>query len=1332
VPVEQVDKITASLLLSNDRVNFGNTFLQEGVYKKVTLTHAGSLPLTKLKINSFSEEGPFDFSGGEYPGTSGTCGNSLSNGESCEINLSFIPNSTKVWKEDLVIIYFNGVTEITQKIPLMGIGGTSANLEANTGSFNLGLKEISSKTSQEIIITNTGDLNAEEMSANFLNGSTPFLFKGGAYPGVGGTCTGRLIGKASCKIILEYAPLNAGVHSDSVKFNFKNPEADGSLTIPVTARAANIQAIIDFKPPQGVSFPDTTIGFGNSKILKIENLGYLAGQQITFSFSNPASFEVVSHTCLNNTLAMSSSCNVEVRFNPAIVGSISSSLTVSYFNGKILTSSSINLTGNGLSEAQLVFNLAPFYDFGVKPVNTEFSKQVKLTNNGDTEATNLQISLLSPFEVTSTTCKTRLPPTGACFITFMTTPTDEDEVVRNLDVSFFNGAQNTTSSLALKVTGKKIAILSFGENTETQFPRHMAGESDQKIITVTNIGTKQAINITPSLLTGEISFLGGAYPGTGGTCGVSLGAGETCSLFISTSSLTGGAYNQFLTLSYFNGDEVIVTESHTISVLYFSLANLLFYPSNPDNIASANYKFAIAAPNTLFYNNVRLMAEQLSYSANITIISVTMDNPSFTPVMAWQMPWSNAGDYEECAGQILDASDGTESDNSCWATYAFSADQLGDQVGVITVKYYNDIYQQNEQTKTFQVTGQVSDIGFGNIPISFDFGDVARGGSKTQALTVTNFGSAPMSNITLGSISNSKFSVVSNNCASLLPDESCDIFIKFAPPLTVSYDKLTQISYSNGLYLRTHHIQLLGTGKLPANLKLLTSSKDFGPTLVDSTKSFTFTLSNAGAVLAQNLNFENLQSPYEFVDISCGTSLAAMSTCEFQINYTPTSPGQLDNKNFLISYKNGMDVDNLKTLTASLSGVGELPPSTHMGWEEIYAVGDKKSDLTNSSVGDRVVRLRWNEMIPADGFSISGYQIFRSTTSGVYDLNSPLGSTLSNILSFEDKTTSPGVTYFYVVKPVVFGTLTRTLANFSEVKVVSPPHNMVFVHRWMANKILCESLGAPVEKFSNYRCSLTGPGTVGGTFDLGYNLLVDRFELGADGTPRSNQVPYANNQTGSWSQCQNTANSVFLNGSPTPIIKRLLSRKEYLIVSKWPANLSHADINDLEHAFGGSGKCNGSGNSISLTGSNPECKSVFGAEDMAGNSWEWVSDRVYNGLGVSDAAQKLDPQNADMDGVNQTTEVSGQIELKTCYNPIIGIPLAKVNDQCPTGSLNLGTSPLITPSAQEYFQNDYFYQAGAGLRMGAAGGSHLQSSGRYTFAWLSTISIGARCAAVIP
>lgn len=1333
VPVEQVDKITSSLLVSEGRINFGDTFLQEGVNRKITLTHAGSLPLTRLKVAAFSEESPFDFTGGEFPGSDGTCGSALSNGESCQIDLAFIPNTSKVWRDDLIITYFNGVNEVTQKIPLVGVGGTSADLEANLGNFNLGLKELSTTTTQEIVITNSGDLIAEDISATLLNGSNNFSFKGGTYPGVGGTCGTRLNGKISCKVVLEYVAEIVGTHNDSLVLSYTNPETASTLTIPLTARAANIQAMIDFKPAIGVIFPETTVGFGNSKILKVENLGFIAGEQINFSLSNGAPFEIVTHNCLNNTLAVSSTCNVEVRFSPATAGDIVSTLSVNYHNGKTLTSSQISLSGKGLSQAQLVFNLAPSYDFGIKPVNTEFTKQVKLTNSGDTEATNLQIaSLVSPFSIVSTTCKTRLPPTGSCYITFIVNPTEENEVVSNLSINFFNGAINTTSSLQVKVKGKKIAILSFGLSSETQFSRMMIGEGDQAIITLTNIGTKQAQNITPSLLTGAISYLGNAYPGVGGTCTNTLNAGESCTIFIFTTSLVEGFYAQPLSLSYFNGDEVLTTENHLISSTFLSPGELLFIPSNPDNIADALYHFAIAAPNTTFYNNVQLFAQQNLLAADIRIISVEIDNSSFTPVPATQMPWTNAYDYADCAGQILQTNDSSTDDNSCWATYAFNAEQLGDYPATITVKYFDDIYQVVEKTKTFQILGRVADIGFLTIPTFFNFGEVAKGGSKTEVMTITNSGSGVMSNIVLGSIANSKFTVVSNNCTSLNPGESCDIALKFAPPLTVTYEKLIDISYSNGLYVRKHYVNLSGVGKTPANLKLAVSTKDFGPTLVNSSKSYTFSLVNTGGISAKNLVFENLQSPYQLINSSCGASLPGMNTCEFRIDYTPLVPGQSDNKNVLISYQNGMDVGGLKTLTATLYGIGELPPSTHMGWDEIYAIGDKKSDLANTSVGDRVVRLKWQQMLPADGFSISGYQIFRSTISGVFDFNSPIGSRLTNNLEFEDRTTTPGVTYYYVVRPVVSGTLTRTLANFSEVKIVSPPYNMVFVHRWMANKSLCESLGASVEKSSNYRCSLAGPGTLGGKFDLGYNLLVDRFELGADGTPRSNQVPILTTQTSAWSQCQNSLNYLYLDGSSAPILKRLLSRKEYLIVSKWPSSMTPTEINDLEQAFGGSGKCNGSGNSMGLTGSNPDCKSMFGAEDMVGNSWEWVSDRLYNGFGVNDTIQKLDSLNADMDGINQTTELSGQFELKTCYNPIIGLPFSKVDDQCPTGSLNIGTSSLITPSPQEFFQNDYFYQAGAGLRMGAVGGSHLQPAGRYTFAWLSTISIGARCAAVVP
>lgn len=51
------------------------------------------------------------------------------------------------------------------------------------------------------------------------------------------------------------------------------------------------------------------------------------------------------------------------------------------------------------------------------------------------------------------------------------------------------------------------------------------------------------------------------------------------------------------------------------------------------------------------------------------------------------------------------------------------------------------------------------------------------------------------------------------------------------------------------------------------------------------------------------------------------------------------------------------------------------------------------------------------------GVVISGYNVYRSTTSGTYGVT-PLASTSSTTLTLTDSTVSAGTTYFYVVRSV--------------------------------------------------------------------------------------------------------------------------------------------------------------------------------------------------------------------------------------------------------------------------------------------------------------------------
>ncbi len=73
-------------------------------------------------------------------------------------------------------------------------------------------------------------------------------------------------------------------------------------------------------------------------------------------------------------------------------------------------------------------------------------------------------------------------------------------------------------------------------------------------ITVTNEGTGQAMDLTISPSGMPYDFLGGSYPGAGGTCGKTLVANESCNIVLEFTPTAAGEYLQDLSLKYYSGD----------------------------------------------------------------------------------------------------------------------------------------------------------------------------------------------------------------------------------------------------------------------------------------------------------------------------------------------------------------------------------------------------------------------------------------------------------------------------------------------------------------------------------------------------------------------------------------------------------------------------------------------------------------------------------------------------------------------------------------------------------------------------------------------------------
>jgi len=180
-------------------------------------------------------------------------------------------------------------------------------------------------------------------------------------------------------------------------------------------------------------------------------------------------------------------------------------------------------------------------------------------------------------------------------------------------------------------------------------------------------------------------------------------------------------------------------------------------------------------------------------------------------------------------------------------------------------------------------------------------------------------------------------------------------------------------------------------------------------------------------------------------------------------------------------------------------------------WEQYEATGE--------------VTLGWKPFTISGAGSISGYNVYRRLGDGTdaFDYGRPINfrSVALDATSFTDDYKNsreppiPGTVYFYEVKPFVDSLSTTASEDHRFVRVMAPPSNKAFVHRWIVNQTMCEMMHSenrddldPVEALTykrqgalNFnRCHYHGPGDaiVAGehVYDIGKDLIVDQVEAG--------------------------------------------------------------------------------------------------------------------------------------------------------------------------------------------------------------------------------------------
>lgn len=102
---------------------------------------------------------------------------------------------------------------------------------SNAPKYDFGLQPVDSITEKEFTITNLGVGIATEVTGDFYL-SLSFGYKGGAFPGEGGTCTATLASQSTCTVIVVFSPKSSGPAESTLIINYNNGAASTTTNGP--------------------------------------------------------------------------------------------------------------------------------------------------------------------------------------------------------------------------------------------------------------------------------------------------------------------------------------------------------------------------------------------------------------------------------------------------------------------------------------------------------------------------------------------------------------------------------------------------------------------------------------------------------------------------------------------------------------------------------------------------------------------------------------------------------------------------------------------------------------------------------------------------------------------------------------------------------------------------------------------------------------------------------------------------------------------------------------------------------------------------------------------
>ena len=918
-----------------------------------TLTSSGAIALNIAQIATT----------GDYSQTN-NCGASLPNGQSCTIQVTFTPSAVGDRP---------GTLTVRANVPGGVLSSTLDGTGLKPGAITLAPGSLTFPTTatgatsppMNVTVSNTGGAPVS-LGASSISGTNNLDFSIAS----GSTCGGTLAAGASCTVPVVFNPVQTGPRV--AQFQITSSAPGSPFTVSLTGRAI-APAFLTLTPTSLSFSPTPQNSTSAAQTITVTNTGGAAAQLGTATVSSD--YKLTANGC-GSTLAGGAMCTVSIAFSPQGTGSRPGLFTLpspSIPAGSVTAS----LGGSGLPPSTVAFSPASLTFAAQQQGTTSAAQNITVTNSAGSPATLGTPTTTSGYAVASGNCPASLAVGSSCMLGITFTPTAPGASNGTLTLPY-NGS---SLSAALSGTGTAPATLtftpgalSFGATAETT-------TSAAQNVSVTNTGGSPAL-ISSVSVTGPFALAGNTCPAPPQTLAVNTpcmlqitftppgtasysgavtlngnfspapaqialtGQGATpAAATLSPASLTFTAAQgsasapQSLTITSTGGvpvtfgppsvppDYQIASNGCTGPLAPNTTCSLtiLFHPAvtGPDSGTFTQPGNMAGGPLTATLNGAGLAPGKLALTPQTLRFSsqvigttsppqnVMVQNTGGSPV-AVGTPGVSPADYVlagACPATLA-------ASQSCTLSVTFKPVAAGDRPGQLTVPGDGSGSPAVATLDGAATTpGQLSFS-----PSSLAFGTVATGATANNTATVTNGGGTPVHLSAIGA--SGDFSATGGTCsvASPIPANGgqCTVTVTFAP--TVNGPRSGTLTLTNDGSPGLAQEPLAGVGAAAGNLSLSPGSLAFGSLVLNTTSSpMTITATNSGGVAVGLGSASVAGNGYKILSDSCGSTLAAGTSCSVQVTFSPTTAGNSTGTFSLPGAYNG------PTQTVALNGSGVTP-----------------------------------------------------------------------------------------------------------------------------------------------------------------------------------------------------------------------------------------------------------------------------------------------------------------------------------------------------------------------------------------------------------------------